>query len=499
MSQQAINLRGGSVALVLMCAGALVAGWSVATGHWVVLLPLLVLPILMALRIRAWAPYTALVLAVSSVAWVYAYPRLFVGSRGVFGSEILLVMCLIAIFMRARSNERTPLTGYVGTSVALGVFLCSAMVGVFVASANGTPTSLVLSAARPMAFYLSFWVALAAMKTPRLRRSVVAILGAVACSISVLQIAQALIGVDHTLFVLGSYTMQVAADPTSGGFLRIRPPGLTLVYVAAVMAAAYLLWGPPIRRLVAAGVLGVCGTGILLSLNRNMILGVIVGLAAAGVVARQRGRFVIGVLVSVLVIGAVVAVVSSESWVSKNNRLVERMLTLADVRGLQGGSLDVRAYENGLARKVLRRQWLGGIGWGTSYGATLPVFDGQTYVFVDRPWVHNQYYSMWLRTGVVGFVALLIALGLALWHACRELRHPQVGSEAWMAAGAVAALVALMASAAVGLYFSEPASIVPLAGVMALAIALDAPAPDSVRTCQSRDVVIGGPSPLRGP
>lgn len=493
MKSRALDPRRGIWLVAVACAAAgLVAGWSVATGRFLIVLLLAAIPVLVALAWRAWVPYAALVVSVSSAVWVYAYPQVNVVSYGIFGSEMLLVVCLIVVGVKARSWDATRITGFAGASAALGVFLCTVVIGVAVAMAHGTPTSLVLAAARPMIFYVAFWVALAAVRTARLRRSVVTILGVVACAIVALQITQSLVGAGHTVFVLGSYTMQVSVDPTAGGVLRIRPPGLTLVYVTAAFAAAYLLWGPRVRRLLAAGVLSVCGLGILLSLNRNMMLGLVVGVVVAGIVSKSRGRLAVGILVSGLIVAGGLAVVTSESRMSSGNAIVQRTMSLADVRGIQEGTLEVRTYENRLARKVLGREWLGGIGWGTSYGATLPVASGGTYIIVDRPWIHNQYYSMWLRAGIVGLAALLVALGLSYWHAVRQLRHPQAGSEAWMAGGAVAALTALMASATVGLYFSEPASIVPLVGVMALAIALDAAPASGASVGSTSDTSVGG-------
>ena len=77
------------------------------------------------------------------------------------------------------------------------------------------------------------------------------------------------------------------------GFLRVRPPGLTTIYIVAAFALARVLWGPARHRLGGWAMATVALTGVVLSLNRNMLLGLALGLCVAALITPQRHRFAV--------------------------------------------------------------------------------------------------------------------------------------------------------------------------------------------------------------
>ncbi len=462
------RLTAEQMTWLLSLASVPVFVWAARHMGWPVALVPLVVPVLLAMVRIPWLGYVAVTVAVASAFWVYAYPQVSVFSHGVFLSEVVLLMGLVAVCIRAlRKDEQSP--GSIGgIGVALIVYLLACMGGVIVGRAEGVSTTLAISSARAMVFFFSYWLAVSAFARPQWRTSVLRCMAVIAVLVVVLQAAQIIVGSSHHLFLIGTYTTQIVMQ---GGFLRVRPPGLTLVYVTAVFAASYLLWGPEERRRSAWWLLGVTVLGIILSLNRNMILGFILALTVTAIVGRRRSRVVTVIATVVTLAIAVVGVaVAFTGLTGTSSAVVQRVISIGNVQGLESGTLEVRYSENQLARRTLAAHPILGVGWGASYGATLEVQSGWRYVQETRPWIHNQYYGAWLRTGITGLVALLAALVLTALSGIRVLRRST--ADAWLGHALVAAIVALSASAAVGMYFSEPASIVPLVGVMGLATVL---------------------------
>jgi O-antigen ligase len=211
---------------------------------------------------------------------------------------------------------------------------------------------------------------------------------------------------------------------------------------------------------------------VLLSLNRNMILGIVLGLTVSAVVVPRRDRFMIAALVCSLLAVAALSLWQSERRAGTTGSVIQRVLSIGDVSELRSGTLSDRSYENRFALRVLKREPLAGIGWGTPYGATLTEYRDGRLVIEPRGFAHQQYLWIWMRTGLVGLLALLILVGLALASAARWSRKRVWDDQSWLGPAVLASGTALLASATVGTYLTNPESIVVLMGVLALAYAL---------------------------
>ena len=111
-------------------------------------------------------------------------------------------------------------------------------------------------------------------------------------------------------------------------------------------------------------------SGVILSLNRNMLLGLVLGLCAAALVAPQRHRFVVMAAGVAMVLAGFVLLAQGSAVRVERDRLAGRehhqLLAAADA--------DAR-------RSLLRERHrapahpcpsdLGGLGWGPDYGAML--------------------------------------------------------------------------------------------------------------------------------
>jgi hypothetical protein len=98
--------------------------------------------------------------------------------------------------------------------------------------------------------------------------------------------------------------------------------------------------------------------------------------------------------------------------------------------------------------------------------------DDGTLVSQERSYMHEQYLWIWMRAGLAGLLALLIALAFGLLNGVRWFRARWAADDGWLGAGVVVALVALAASSNVAIYLTPPDSVVPLVGVLALAAVL---------------------------
>ena len=352
--------------------------------------------------------------------------------------------------------------------VALLVFEA---IGVVTGVAQGVEPKIAIMSARQLTFFAAYWVTVIAATRDASRRGLLRAAVAVSVLTVVFQVVQIVLGAEDLIFQVGEYSDVVLEDPSAGGaFVRVRPPGLTLVYVTAAFAASYLVWGPPRRRLAVVLLLCVCLTGVLLSYNRNMILGLAMGMLAAGLLARRRSRPLLIGASTVIVVSFVVALALSSGPGGMGGQIVDRVLSLGDVEGLESGTLVLRRQENTLALRQIEAHPLAGIGWGTSYGHRR--WDSLTGTQFDVASIHNQYYHLWLRAGLFGLCSMLGLLLGGIVLGARRLRSQEPEAETWLGAAVVASLVALALSSVVGMYMSQPPSIVTLMGVLGLASAI---------------------------
>jgi hypothetical protein len=451
-------------------AAAVVLGVLVGKGHAkFALLPVAGLVVLVFARVP-WAGYVAILVSVATAVDMTAPPEVGLSSLLFAPAELLLwtaVACLT--FM---SN---PLRGVWGAlaarreSVALGAFLLTVLGGLAVGVAHGASVHTAAFDMRLMLFYAAFWPALAALALPSSRTLVFRLVAVSAAAVVVLQAAQVIVGPATSLFWIAPSDVASTLTSDTTGFLRVRPPGLTMVYVAAAFSLACLLWGPRRHRLAAWVMSGITLTGVMLSLNRNMLIGLALGLSVVALVAPQRRRFVVMVATLVLVFTSLVTIGNSAVG---SNTVGSRIESITNYSALKTQTLDDRYYENRIATARIREHPILGLGWGPPYGAVITSPDDGFAVTQERSFMHEQYLWIWMRAGLAGLLALLTALAFGLLNGLRWFRARRAADDGWLGAGVVVALVALAASSNVAIYLTPPDSVVPLVGVLALAAVL---------------------------
>jgi hypothetical protein len=423
------------------------------------------------------AGFVAILWSVSTVADIAAPPQLHASSLKFMPAEILLWIAVACLAFMPRTTRRA-LADLASRreSLVMGVFVAAVIGGLAVGMENGAGFHAALFDVRSMLFYVAFWPALVALSTNR--GQVFTLVGAGVVLVVILQILQVIVGPStHLFFVSASDVASTFSSSTgsalasdSTGFLRVRPPGLTTVYIVSAFALARVLWGPARHRLLAWGMAAASVTGVILSLNRNMLLGLVLGLCAGALVAPRKDRFV--VLVLALGLGVSTVAVLAQGTGIGSNPVLSRISSITNYSGLKTQTLNDRYYENHIALQRIRDHPIGGLGWGPDYGAVLVTSDNGVPVSTPRPFMHEQYLWIWMRAGIVGLLALITSLIFGIWNGARWCRGRRAESDAWIGAGVVVSLVALAASSNVAIYLTPPDSIVPLVGVLALAAVL---------------------------
>jgi O-antigen ligase len=447
-------------------AAAVVVGALLGRGEVkVALLPLAGLLVLFSAGVPS-AGYTAVLWSVGTAVDMLAPPQVDISSLRFTPAEILLWIALGSLVLLPRDVRRALRDlARRRESVAMALFLIAVVAGVAVGMENGASLHKAAFDMRLMLFYAAFWPALAALT--RGRELVVRLVCAGVVVVVVLQILQVVVGPAKHLFVIAPTDVASSLTSDGTGFLRVRPPGLTTVYIVTAFALARLLWGPARRRLPGAAIACVGLTGVILSLNRNMLLGLALGLCVATLISPQRHRFVVLVATLGVVVSAFGLLAQSQS--AGSNAVVSRIASITNYPKLKQQTLADRYYENDIALRRIRAHPIGGLGWGPDYGAVVLSSDDGFLVTKPRSFMHEQYLWIWMRAGIVGLLSLIAALAFGLWNGARWSRARHGKEDAWLGVGIVVSLVAMAASSNVAIYLTPPDSTVPLVGVLALA------------------------------
>jgi O-Antigen ligase len=417
------------------------------------------------------AGYVTVLFSVGTAVDVFALPAVGVSSLKFAPAEILLwiavgslMFCPRGLRSMSRSLARRR------ESVVMAIFLAAVVAGVAVGVSHGASVHVAIFDMRFMLFYAAFWPAAAALSTDR--GLVFKLVAAGVVIVVLLQAIQVLVGPSPRLFAIAPSELSSTLTAEPNGFLRVRPPGLTTVYVVAAFALARLLWGPARHRLIAWAITTVALTGVILSFNRNMLLGLALGLSVAVVIAQQKHRFVVMLAALAMVVsgGAILAQGSSVG----SNPILARIGSIPNYPKLKTQTLDYRYEENRIALQQIRAHPVAGLGWGPPLGVTDAIIseDGSLLGTSPRSFMHQQYLWIWMRAGIIGLLALVAALALGISNGARWFRARDGKDDAWLGAGIVISVVAIAASSNVAIYLTPPDSIVPLVGVLALAAVL---------------------------
>lgn len=446
---------------------AAVLGVLVGIGKWPLALAVLA-PAGIALMLDApLLAVAATILTGSGTIFAYAWPLISVGSISLYGSEVVLfALVLVAALIAVRESGWTSRLRDAST-VILAVFLLAALVGVLVGAMSGADRQDLFSGFRPMVFLLVYFVVRIHAKDLQRLRSVLLVLAGICVFVVVMQIAQIALGASVPVIIVGDFKDLVNPDLATG-FLRVRPPGLFLVYAGACVSAVYVLFGPRSRRWMAVMLFAVLAAGVLLSFNRHMLIGLGVGVLTAAIVSPGRRR-----LTGLLAVGVVMllTLLIVMQFAGSQNVVVQRVSTLGDPKA-QYDALSDRFYENGLALTAIQSAPVFGIGWGTQYGASATRLWQGVVASRNREYIHNQYLAAWMRTGLVGLAAFVGLFVVGLRNGVRWARSSE-DRDRWLGLAVVAALAAFASSSLVDMVLLSPSNNAVFVGLVAVSASLE--------------------------
>ncbi len=192
-----------------------------------------------------------------------------------------------------------------------------------------------------------------------------------------------------------------------------------------------------------------------------MLVGAALCLAAVLIVTRRKSK-------TVVALGAIAIALTVLLSFFGSGAIGSRVLSLGNPGKLESTTLSDRAYEDSFAVPVIKRHLIFGIGWGANYGADLALVG--TGDLTPRGFIHNQYYGLLLRTGILGLVAYLGLLGATMLVAVRWRRSRAEREDVWLGSALLASVVAFAASSIVGIYVIDPGSTPIVAALFALGV-----------------------------
>lgn len=434
MVAPAIRRRRGLEAAAAVLVGTLVALSGHSTQPWLVIVFVVALAASAVLIARPGIAILLMILGYATIFSPNAIPYFGAGGISLNVLDFLLVallgrMCLRWLVERRLQIDLTPVG--IGLAAFLVIAVLSTAMGLYVGTTtlNEATTSL-----RTLGYYVTYFVVVFLLPTPRHIRFL--FFGAIALSVvtALAMIAQFIVG--PSVPILAGRIEQFAQDGSLvADVARVLPPGRYLVlfgFIASSISIA--LHGVSVRRAWHLVLWLVLSTALLLTFNRNLWLSSAIAFAVFAVLAGRADRrrlmtlFTTSILVGVL-LAAVLTAMFPQSRVADLGRSVgERFSSLAssttytatNQADFATSSLEFRKIETIYAFKKLWPPSLLGLGLGAPYRPKLSIdwagFDGRGYIHDGHLWVL-------LKTGVLGYLALMTALVAVPFTSLRNWRR----------------------------------------------------------------------------
>jgi O-antigen ligase len=376
-------------------------------------------------------------------------PYLRIASVGLFASDLVLVPLIGAAVFRLLAERglrfrKTPL------DMPMLLFGAAVLVGMGTAVANhGIRFKDTTWEARILLYYLIFFA------VTNLVRSKAQLLRLVR---GILLIGTLIAGMLGVQAMLGRSVLLMDASTLKGGqLIRFYHPGTTTVF-AGLMAFVCLMAVPEDRRrrLLPLVCVPVLGFGLVLTLDRNLIVSSAVSLGVLALLLRSRQMSRLAANLVVLA-GALVGILCVLTMLGAEPRFVAYFSALSGrMSNALSGSI-LSQQENLVPRwREIQFAWaqlvqnpIFGIGLETSYR---PVFYwGDTLT----SYIHNSYLWIWLKTGLGGLMAFLWFSIAFLARGFRHWRGVEDGLLRAAALGFTLAYLAMMISSLVAPFLTQ--------------------------------------------
>jgi hypothetical protein len=331
---------------------------------------------------------------------------------------VFMALALVAVV----APRRRTWGGATGTALAAFLGICSLCAWLGVQSGR-VEVDVAFNWTRPLLFYGTFWIVLRLFPDGRsLRRLLIAALACGAIAGAVALLLQYLPSLTDVLQRPGG--PQISTDATQSGLgdlKRIRQPGVAFSYILFWWAIVAALTSRGRMRLLLWILIAASSVNIILSLNRNMWIGILAGLGLILTLGglRLRHRLLTGIAVGLAGLVLVFTVVGSSGGAAQLEPIAQRAATVVTPRQVsEESSLRDRAHETSLAWTTVKQNPVFGVGAGADFGVRFnrEVGNGLWVNAVQR-FLHNQWLWLMLIGGVPALLAFLTFVGSVLFSA----------------------------------------------------------------------------------
>jgi O-antigen ligase/capsular polysaccharide biosynthesis protein len=379
---------------------------------------------------------------------------------GLLTPTVLEVAVAIGVVLTALQwhRDRGPRGVFDGPVLAI---LAAVVVGAVVSIGNGTGQSDVVDPARALLTLVSFFVIRRAFRgRPYQLFAILLIMAAVSAVVALIGV-----GLGLELLAAGSAEYVVTGSETAD-VSRVNTPALELWSPLLVVLAAGVVRLRP--RWLWAVVLIPCLALQALSFDRTTWATLLVLAVVVAVLRGGRTGLVMRATALVLAGAIGLTALSAGAFGPEGEAVALRLTSVLTGEALAENSLSDRLEENEAARATLRESPFFGTGLGAYYGAELVTYDNNLDVLTPdpRPWIHNQYYRIWLWMGVLGLLAygsVGVRLVAFAWHS--RVRR---GKAATMEVAAAAGLASIAGQAIFATNLDFPATVISVGVVLAL-------------------------------
>lgn len=256
--------------------------------------------------------------------------------------------------------------------------------------------------------------------------------------LSILSVAQAFTGMRLSISNNARVDQMTAVSGGVEGIARSFMPGILLVMFSYLTALANLLKRTGNTLMWSLVLIATVG-GLYVSFGRAVWAAVGVGTVLVAVLSGRDAlrRFV-------LVGMPVAALAASLIWIIKPDMISGAITRVLSVRSEGAGlssSLGWRLIENEFARQTIINNPLLGVGPGGEYKPRLidmRAFSAQTH------YIHNGYFFIMLKIGLVGFILYMAHYLHIMWHCFREWQLRDINTSSRIGLLAVMALALML-------------------------------------------------------
>ncbi|RJP50456.1 MAG: hypothetical protein C4583_10545 [Anaerolineaceae bacterium] len=347
-----------------------------------------------------------------------------IGFGHIYPTDILLLFLLSLIFVRGSAEPNFKL---VGTPLDIPLFgfvfiaFFSTMIAILFSSL--TPQQS-FGEVRNIANYLVFFAVTNLLRTKKQVKTLINGILALASLVSVAMIVQYVLGPSNQLLP-GRVEILVTEKSSFTDVTRIIPPGYSLVFVAFIFLCVshcyneikgHRFW------LLMSWIL--TSLGVLLTFKRHFWVAVIMVFLLLIVLSKRNElKRIIGWLFSassIIIIGFALAVfVLGKPVLDLADSSVERLasLTKPETYLNPNSSLRWRDFEYEYAYPQIIAHPLLGLGLGAQYRPFVPHRDHANYD--GRGFIHNGHVWIMVKTGLIGYFAMLCLIVLFLYRGFR--------------------------------------------------------------------------------